>query len=155
MTTFAKDRHFNNKAVLVVRLMLLIILFASFIPVARSKEKKKRPQGKKIELIHADKVLYDQYKNADVQIFVGNVSFNHEGVLLYCDSANFFQNTNSFEAFGKVRMLQGDTLSLLSKYLYYDGNAQIAQARQEVVLRHQKTTLYTDSLNYDRIYNEG
>jgi lipopolysaccharide export system protein LptA len=90
-----------------------------------------------------------------MQIFVGNVSFHHDGVMLYCDSANFFQNTNSFEAFGKVRMLQGDTLSLRSKYLYYDGNAQIAQARQEVVLRHQKTTLYTDSLNYDRIYSEG
>lgn len=154
MTTFARDIHFSNKAVSAARLMLLIVLFASFIPSAYS-QKKKRPQGKKIELVHADKVLYDLYKNADMQIFVGNVSFHHDGVMLYCDSANFFQDTNSFEAFGKVRMLQGDTLSLLSKYLYYDGNAQIAQARQEVVLRHQKTTLYTDSLNYDRIYSEG
>lgn len=77
------------------------------------------------------------------------------GANLYCDSANFFQETNSFEAFGHVKMLQGDTLKLFSDYAYYDGNAQIAQARYNVILKHRQSTLYTDSLDYDRLYNFG
>ena len=133
----------------------LLLLLLSFFLVMGIRAKNARPQGRKIELRHADKVSYDQYRNPDEQIFVGNVVFFHDGVLLYCDSANFYQNSNSFEAFGNVRMVQGDTLSLVSRYLFYDGNSQIAQARQEVVLKHRTTTLYTDSLNYDRMYDEG
>ena len=52
-------------------------------------------------------------------------------------------------------MYQGDTLSLFSDYAYYDGNDQMAQARLNVVLNHRKSKLYTDSLNYDRLYNIG
>jgi lipopolysaccharide export system protein LptA len=52
-------------------------------------------------------------------------------------------------------MVQGDTLSLVSDYAYYDGNDQLAQARYNVVLKHRKTTLYTDSLDYDRMYSFG
>ena len=117
----------------------LLLLLMSFCLCGVAKTTKPRGNGKKIVLQHADKVSYDQFKNPDEQIFVGNVVFNHEGVLLYCDSANFYQNSNFFEAFGKVRMVQGDTLSLVSKYLFYDGNTQIAQARQEVILKHRNT----------------
>ncbi len=52
-------------------------------------------------------------------------------------------------------MLQGDTLSLKCSYLFYDGNSQVAQARKGVVLKHRKSTLYTDSLDYDRLYSMG
>ena len=52
-------------------------------------------------------------------------------------------------------MYQGDTLSLFSDYAYYDGNDQMAEARYNVVLKHRGTTLYTDSLNYDRLYGIG
>ena len=137
------------------KVLLILFLAVPLGGMAGSGKKGIRPETKRIELVHADKVLYDQFKTGDMQIFVGNVSFSHDGILLYCDSANFFQTSNSFAAFGKVRMVQGDTLSLVSKYLYYDGNSQIAQARNEVVLKHVNTTLYTDSLNYDRVYGEG
>ena len=82
-----------------------------------------------------------------------SVHFTHEGARLYCDSAYFYEASNSFEAFGNVKMYQGDTLSLFSDYAYYDGNDQIGRARYNVVLKHRKTVLYTDSLDFDRIYN--
>lgn len=110
---------------------------------------------KRVYLVHADELRYNQYQNGDAQVLTGHVHFRHVGANLYCDSANFFQQTNSFEAFGHVRMVQGDTLSLTSDYAYYDGNEQIAQARYNVVLKHRKTTLYTDSLDYDRMYSFG
>ncbi len=112
-------------------------------------------QAEKVVLKQADKVLYNEYNLPNVQIFSGNVVFNHNGIELFCDSANFFQMDNSFRAFGNVKMLQGDTLSLNSDVLFYDGNTQIAEARHHVVLKHRKMTLYTDSLNYDRIFQMG
>lgn len=146
-----------SKGVLGSRLLLLLL----FVPLllatlsASTVSKKKRPAPQKITLQHADRWSYDQYKNPDVQIFVGHVAFNHNGLILYCDSANFYQVDNSFKAFGHVKMVQGDTLSLKSEYLFYDGNSQIAQARRKVELVHRKTRLYTDSLNYDRVYSMG
>jgi lipopolysaccharide export system protein LptA len=74
---------------------------------------------------------------------------------MYCDSALFYESTNSFDAFGNVRMVQGDTLTLTSDVLYYNGMDRLARARYNVVLKHLKTILYTDSLDYDRIYDLG
>ena len=98
---------------------------------------------------------YDQYKNPDAQILNGHVQFKHNGAKLFCDSAHFYEASNSFEAFGNVKMYQGDTLTLFSDYAYYDGNEQMAEARFNVVLTHRKSKLYTDSLNFDRLYNIG
>lgn len=144
-------------------LLLLLFVFTALCafsslaapPQKRPKAEQKRPKAEKITLKHADRWLYDQYRNPEVQIFSGHVVFDHNGLLLYCDSANFYQMSNSFRAFGHVRMVQGDTLSLKSETLYYDGNSQIAQARNKVELDHRKSKLFTDSLNYDRVYDMG
>ena len=91
----------------------------------------------------------------DAQILIGNVAFRHDSVYMYCDSACFYEKTNSPEAFDNVKMVQGDTLFLYGDYLFYDGNTQIAQVRYNVRMENKNTTLLTDSLNYDRIYNLG
>lgn len=74
---------------------------------------------------------------------------------MYCDSALIYEKTNSFEAFSNVRMEQGDTLFIYGDYLFYDGMTQIAQLRENVKMINRNTTLLTDSLNYDRLYNLG
>jgi len=120
------------------------------------KKKKRVSKNERVYLVHADVLHYDQYgRNPDAQILNGNVAFRHKGARLTCDSAYFYQETNSFKAFGHVRMLQGDTLSLFSDYAFYDGDNQMAEARNNVVLTHRGTKLYTDSLNYDRLYGIG
>ena len=121
----------------------------------RKRQPSKKVEDKRVYLVHSDNLHYNQYQNGDAQILNGNVHFRHRGADLYCDSAHFYEQTNSFEAFNHVRMLQGDTLSLTSDYAYYDGNDQLAQARYNVVLKHRKSTLYTDSLDYDRMYSFG
>jgi len=52
-------------------------------------------------------------------------------------------------------MNQADTLTLVSDVLFYDGTAQLAQARYNVILTHRKSKLYCDSLDYDRLYDLG
>ena len=141
----------------IVGLVVLGMVFAMQPARKRTPRKsaKAAQQDKRVYLVHADNLHYDQYRNGDAQILDGHVHFRHVGANLYCDSAHFYEQSNSFEAFGHVRMVQGDTLSLVSDYAYYDGNDQLAQARYNVVLKHRKTTLYTDSLDYDRMYSFG
>lgn len=146
------------RAVVVLLLCVLGVgLIGAMQPARKRTVRSRKPatDTKRIYLVHADELRYNQYENGDAQILTGHVHFRHAGANLYCDSANFFQQSNSFEAFGHVRMVQGDTLRLNSDYAYYDGNEQIAQARYNVVLKHRKTTLYTDSLDYDRMYSFG
>lgn len=116
---------------------------------------KAKVDDNRVYLIHADVLHYDSYTNPEAQILNGHVAFRHKGATLHCDSAHFYEASNSFEAFGHVKMYQGDTLSLFSDYAFYDGNEQMAEARYNVVLKHRKSTLYTDSLNFDRLYNVG
>lgn len=124
-------------------------------PARKRTQRKKAEQDKRVYLVHADNLHYDQYLNGDAQVLNGNVHFRHVGANLYCDSAHFYEQSNSFEAFGHVKMVQGDTLRLTSDYAFYNGDDQLAQARRNVVLKHRKTTLYTDSLDYDRMYSFG
>lgn len=117
--------------------------------------KQRKPSDSRVHLLHADKLYFNQRLHPTAQFLVGNVRFDHEGTLMFCDSAMFYQETNSFDAFGHVRMKQADTLSLTGEVLYYDGLDQMARMRHNVVLKHRESTLYTDSLDYDRMYSLG
>lgn len=122
---------------------------------ARKSGKKEEPKQKsKVYLLHSD-VLRKTLDRSDVQVVVGNVVFRHDSLYMYCDSAYYFDQINSFEAFGNVRMEQGDTLFVYGDHLYYDGMTQIAQMRMNVRMENRTTTLLTDSLNYDRVYSLG
>ncbi|WP_308008238.1 OstA-like protein [uncultured Prevotella sp.] len=142
------------------RIQLAVVLCLFGLCVAQSRKVAKgrhRPKtDERVYLKHADMLRFNQYgEHAGAQILNGNVAFLHKGALLTCDSAYFYQESNSFKAFGHVKMRQGDTLSLTSDYAFYDGDNQLAEARHNVLLRHRGTKLYTDSLNYDRLYNIG
>ena len=140
---------------------MIVLMLGMVSAFAQKQTQKKRPASKaktqdtRVYLVHADVLHFDQAKNPDATILNGQVHFTHQGARLYCDSAYFYEASNSFEAFGHVKMLQGDTLSLVSDYAYYDGNEQMARARYNVVLKHKKTTLYTDSLDFDRLYDNA
>ena len=117
-----------------VAFLLLCLFGLSLVwamqPTRKRNTSRKRQEDKRVYLIHSDQLRYDQYRNGDAQILVGNVHFRHMGANLYCDSANFFQQTNSFEAFGHVKMLQGDTLKLFSDYAYYNEPELFAHSRR-------------------------
>ena len=145
-----------------IALFLMVVFLLAVVGAGAQKKRpvRKRParravQDKRVYLVHADVLHFDQYKNPDATILNGKVHFTHVGARLYCDSAYFYEASNSFEAFGHVKMYQGDTLSLVSDYAYYDGNEQMARARYNVVLKNRKTTLYTDSLDFDRLYDNA
>ena len=135
-------------------LFFCLCLILAVTPV-RKTAGKRPPSDSKVHLLHADRLFFDERIHRTAQILVGNVKFSHDGVLLDCDSALYYEATNSFDAFGNVHMNQGDTLLLDSYILYYNGLDQLARARYDVVLKHGTMTIYTDSLDYDRLYDLG
>ena len=114
-----------------------------------------RQQKNKVFLEHADYLVADEKISTEYQILRGNVVFRKEGVFMYCDSAYFYDASNSLDAFGNVKMNQGDTLFVYSDVMYYSGIDEIAQLRHNVRLENRDMTLYTDSLDYDMIENLG
>lgn len=150
-----KDYNYKNgHRIFIIGILCLFGFCLVQAMQAPRKHTKKRPQGERVYLLHADELRYDMYgKNPDAQIVKGKVSFLHQGGRLTCDSAYFYQGSNSVKAFGHVHYRQGDTLSLTCERAEYDGQMQMMRARKNVVLHHRRQTLLTDSLDFDRLYN--
>ncbi len=108
----------------------------------------------RIHLLHSD-VLYKTPMDVRADVLVGNVKLYHSGMYLNCDSARFFKDDNSFNAYGHVKMWQGDTLTLICDTLLYDGFDMKAHTLGHSVLTHRKTRLESDYLDYDRVLNVG
>ena len=133
-----------------MRAWKLIILLWVVANVAMAQEK----GVQMVYLEHSETLSFDEKRLPDVQILKGDVRFRHDSVLMYCDSAYFFEKENSLHAFGHVHLVQGDTLEGFGDILYYNGNTKLARFRNHVKLIHNnETTLTTDSLDYDRAKN--
>ncbi|MEZ4875619.1 MAG: OstA-like protein [Flavobacteriaceae bacterium] len=85
----------------------------------------------------------------------GQVYIIHEGVEMWCDQAFVYFKDNFVKAYGNVRISQGDTMSMRSKYGEYNGNTSFAFAAGDVVLTEPKTTLTTDTLYFDRLKQQA
>lgn len=105
---------------------------------------------KKIIVEHSDYFDVNQVETPDAVLLTGNVRVNHDGVILTCNKAYYFQKENYIKAFGNVQLVQGDTLYLNSKYAEYNGNVKQAFATGGAIMRSPETTLATDTINFNR-----
>lgn len=103
-----------------------------------------------VYLLHADEIRFDESINPDAQRLMGNIVFRHDSMYMYCDSALFYQEKNSFNAYHNVRAEQGDTLFMYGDSLFYDGNTKLLRVLDNVRLENRTMILLTDRLNYDR-----
>jgi lipopolysaccharide export system protein LptA len=85
---------------------------------------------------------------------VGDVILTQNKTTIYCDSAYLFKKRNFVEAYGFVRIVDGDSVTITGKKLEYDGDTKLARLRKDVVFTKLATsTLYTDYLDFDRPKN--
>ena len=85
---------------------------------------------------------------------IGGVVFEQNQTTIFCDSAIFDRVKNSVEAYGRVKIVEGDSVTVTASRLTYDGNKRIAYLRKNVVfVKLQTATLYTDFLDFDRLNN--
>lgn len=105
----------------------------------------------RVFLEHADRLM--SRPGLDYQILSGDVRFRRGGMYMYCDSAHFSEVTGNFDAFGNVRMEQGDTLFIYADQLAYEDSIKLAvlyaDEGKNVRLINRDVTLETPVFNYD------
>ncbi len=80
---------------------------------------------------------------------IGDVELEHEGTLMYCDSAYLRADINSVEAFGNVHIIQPQGTEVKSDYLKYTGGNRHAFLKGNVSLTDGKDHLWCETLNYN------
>jgi len=111
-------------------------------------------EPKKIRIEYSGFTVKDSLLGENITTFVrsdqSQIHVIHEGIDMFCDKAIYYQNEDFIEAFSNVRMKQGDTINMTSKYVEYSGITQLAFAAGDVVLTEPQSVLTTDTLYFDR-----
>lgn len=127
-----------------VRLLsIILLLFTGSNLLAQQKS------VKKIKIEGAE--LWEQNSSiaADASRLIDSVILSHENIIMKCDSAWLYSQSNSVDAFGRVHIISNDTLNLWADFMFYDGNTGMTKARNNVKLKDPSLTLITDSLDFD------
>ena len=95
---------------------------------------------KKVKLKKADKLIGGIDKSGKrFDRFVGHVVFEQNETTIYCDSAIMYKKENLVEAYGRVRITEGDSITITSKKLIYTGDNKRAKLRENVVFKKLKS----------------
>lgn len=105
--------------------------------------------SRKVEIINADSLNFDDKIGNGAKRLIGNVQFKQESTLMFCDSAYFYKD-NSLDAFGHVHIQQPeDSTNLYGDVLNYNGNTKKAVLTNNVVMDKGDMHLTTTVLNYN------
>uniref|UniRef100_UPI000C28443A OstA-like protein n=1 Tax=Confluentibacter lentus TaxID=1699412 RepID=UPI000C28443A len=132
---------------------ILVVFFLAASIYGYAQEKKQ------IEILYSGRINWNEAKYPGAKILTRDdsqqVHILHENINLWCDRAIQYSNENFIEAYGNVRMVQGDTITMTSKYIEYSGLTQLAFASGDVTLKDPSSTITTDTLYFDRLKQEA
>ena len=101
-------RYFNLRYIYGLVLLFLILNFC--LPAEAQ-------QIRRIEILNADVTQYDNTPGIQASRLLGNVRFQHEDILMNCDSAHYYATTNTLDAFSRVHLWREDSLQLYGNFL--------------------------------------
>lgn len=104
-----------------------------------------------VEILQAEALEGKIINGEEVRILTRNVIVRHEGMILYCDSAIQFEESNRVDAYRNARLVNGDGSVVTSTNMFYDGNSKMARAVGNVRLVDEGKTLTTEELDYNTI----
>lgn len=143
----------HKNRVYIVNLLLMWIVSWPILAQAQPGRPSAAPTGatEKVELLAPppDSLVVLNQPGAVIRRLVNHVKLRHNGVLMYCDLAIQNVTTNVIEAYGNVRIIQGDTISIKGDTMFYYGNVRQANLRGRVTMRDRKMTLTTSQLDYN------
>ncbi len=135
-----------NAGKVTILILTALLLFSGSVAQAQ----------RKVELQEADSTYGGVRDGVRYRNVVGKVKFVQNETIIYCDTAIMYPENNRIEARSNVRILEGDSVTIVAGQLIYEGNEKIAQLRRNVVFtKLGQVTLYTDNLDYDRIQQEA
>ncbi|MCF7561647.1 hypothetical protein L3X39_13450 [Sabulilitoribacter multivorans] len=130
--------------------VLFFLLLIGFLSTFHSQAQTK----KKIEIEYAGKLTIDEENYPGAKILTRDdsqqVQIIHQGTNMWCDKAIHYSKENFIEAYGNVKLIQGDTINMTSKYIEYSGITELAFASGDVVLKDPNSTISSDTLHFDR-----
>ena len=106
-------------------------------------------QQKAVILIKHSDFFYPTTEKGSYNRLIGNVKLEHQDLFMTCDSLYQYADSNFIEAFGRVHVVQNDTLNLWGDFMTYNGNTEEAKVRNNVVMQDPQITLTTNFLDYN------
>jgi lipopolysaccharide export system protein LptA len=97
----------------------------------------------------ADKQARQRINGETVEFLLGNVKLRQDETLIWADSARI-EGKSAAQAFGNIRIKEGDSVDIKALRLYYNGRSGLSQLRENVVYTDGKATLFTDNLDYNK-----
>ncbi len=111
---------------------------------------------KRVRIQHSDDFKGSFKEGVRIERLIGHVHLTQNTTTIYCDSAWIYRSENRVEGFGRVHIIDGDSVDCTSNGLSYDGNRRLAKLRRNVVFSKLGIAkLYTDNLDYDRPKGEA
>ena len=109
---------------------------------------------KKVKVV-GDEQIYTRTKEGEATTkYIGHVILTHRNTKIYADSAIQLNKKNIVEMFGRVKIVDGDSITVTAKKLIYNQKTKVAKLRDEIIFKKlNSVTLYTDFLDYDRTKN--
>ena len=145
------NRNFARYSIMMKGKVLFIVslfLLLSQLVVAQEQDTVQRKKTR-INILHYDIATYSK-SMGDVQRLIGHVKMRHDSAYFFCDSAYYYQENNSFDAYQNVHIIVNDSVEVFSDLLNYNGDTRFAEFHNNVHLRDDSTNLYTEYLTYDR-----
>lgn len=123
--------------------MLWVVGLAAQDPVPVDTVRK----GSSIIIDNADQNFFKQVGEEYEQRHFGNVRMRQDSVYFRADTA--IKIFNEMNAWGEVSIQQGDSLSVFSDSLFYDGDSLMAYLEYNVSMVDRESQLFTDRMVYD------
>ncbi|MCB4809283.1 hypothetical protein LG651_13585 [Tamlana sp. 62-3] len=137
----------------------LQVLFLAFVFNFISVSNTFSQENKKIKIEYAGKLTIDEANYPGAKILTRDdaqqVQIYHQGTHMWCDKAIHYSKEDFIEAYGNVKLIQGDTINMTSKYIEYSGLTELAFAHGEVVLKDPNSTISSDTLYYDKLNQQA
>ncbi len=109
-----------------------------------------------VKLKRSGRFKQDIIDGRPIQKLIDSVWLVQGNTNIYCDSAYLDKQNNSMQAFGHVHIIDTvDPIDVKSDYLEYNGNKRVAHLRENVVMKDDSSTLYTNYLDYYRDTETG
>ncbi|GGG10413.1 hypothetical protein GCM10011344_08880 [Dokdonia pacifica] len=131
-----------------IKKYILILIFAVFAFAKAHTQEERKEIHIKSDVTEKNEIEYPGavilYKRKK-QVYI-----SHEGIEMWCDIAFHYKEENFVKALGNVKMKQGDSVSMRSKYAEYSGDTKFAFAAGKVWLKKDTTVVTTDTMYFDR-----
>ena len=127
---------------------LFCLVFPTVLQAQSDPTETEQDTVQNIDVDHADIFEYIQKGDSIIQKLNGNVELRQDSVYMYCDTATIVDEIDVF-AHGNVLIQQGDSVSVFSDSLAYDGTLRIADLFGDVILLNGTQRLFTNRLTYD------